>query len=86
MKTILIDGRWQAAQDERTIDVIDPSNAKVFSSISRGGEADVKLGQARGARHRQADGAGRADIEATARYFEFYGGAADKVHGHVIPS
>ncbi len=27
----------------------------------------------------------KADIEATARYFEFYGGAADKVHGHVIP-
>lgn len=27
----------------------------------------------------------RADIEATARYFEFYGGAADKVHGQVIP-
>ncbi|MBN9438147.1 aldehyde dehydrogenase family protein [Bosea sp. (in: a-proteobacteria)] len=27
----------------------------------------------------------RADIEATARYFEFYGGAADKVHGHIIP-
>jgi aldehyde dehydrogenase (NAD+) len=27
----------------------------------------------------------RADIEATVRYFEFYGGAADKVHGHVIP-
>jgi aldehyde dehydrogenase (NAD+) len=27
----------------------------------------------------------RADMDATARYFEFYGGAADKVHGHVIP-
>lgn len=27
----------------------------------------------------------KADIEATARYFEFYGGAADKVHGHIIP-
>jgi aldehyde dehydrogenase (NAD+) len=27
----------------------------------------------------------RADIDATVRYFEFYGGAADKVHGHVIP-
>lgn len=27
----------------------------------------------------------RKDIEALARYFEFYGGAADKVHGHVIP-
>ncbi|MEJ2623229.1 MAG: aldehyde dehydrogenase family protein [Pseudolabrys sp.] len=27
----------------------------------------------------------RADIQATARYFEFYGGAADKVHGEQIP-
>jgi aldehyde dehydrogenase (NAD+) len=27
----------------------------------------------------------RADIVATARYFEFYGSAADKVHGEVIP-
>jgi len=27
----------------------------------------------------------RKDIEALARYFEFYGGAADKVHGEVLP-
>ncbi len=27
----------------------------------------------------------RADISAVARYFEFYGGAADKVHGEIIP-
>ena len=27
----------------------------------------------------------RADIAACARYFEFYGGAADKVHGEVVP-
>ena len=27
----------------------------------------------------------KADIEATARYFEYYGGAADKVHGEQIP-
>ncbi len=27
----------------------------------------------------------RADITATARYFEFYGAAADKVHGETIP-
>ncbi|AUH64177.1 aldehyde dehydrogenase family protein [Paracoccus zhejiangensis] len=27
----------------------------------------------------------RADMVATARYFEFYGGAADKVHGEIIP-
>ena len=27
----------------------------------------------------------RADMAAVARYFEFYGGAADKIHGEVIP-
>jgi len=27
----------------------------------------------------------RADLSACARYFEFYGGAADKLHGEVIP-
>lgn len=27
----------------------------------------------------------RADVSATARYFEFYGGAADKLHGETIP-
>jgi aldehyde dehydrogenase (NAD+) len=30
-------------------------------------------------------GAARTDIQVTARYFEFYGGAADKLHGQVIP-
>jgi aldehyde dehydrogenase (NAD+) len=29
--------------------------------------------------------AARIDIQVTARYFEFYGGAADKLHGQVIP-
>jgi len=29
---------------------------------------------------------GRADAVALARYLEFYGGAADKVHGETIPS
>jgi len=28
---------------------------------------------------------GRADVAATMRYFEFYGGAADKIHGDTIP-
>jgi aldehyde dehydrogenase (NAD+) len=28
---------------------------------------------------------GRADAAATARYFEYYGGAADKLHGETIP-
>jgi aldehyde dehydrogenase (NAD+) len=30
-------------------------------------------------------GQARADIQLAARYFEFYGGAADKLHGEVIP-
>lgn len=30
-------------------------------------------------------GLARSDITATARYFEYYGGAADKVHGDTIP-
>lgn len=29
--------------------------------------------------------AARVDIQVTARYFDFYGGAADKLHGQVIP-
>ena len=28
---------------------------------------------------------GKSDIAVTARYFEYYGAAADKVHGHTIP-
>ncbi len=27
----------------------------------------------------------RADMKVTARYFEYYGGAADKVHGEIVP-
>jgi aldehyde dehydrogenase (NAD+) len=30
-------------------------------------------------------GQARADLQLTARYFEFYGGAADKLHGEIIP-
>jgi aldehyde dehydrogenase (NAD+) len=30
-------------------------------------------------------GQARADVQLTARYFEFYGGAADKLHGQIIP-
>jgi aldehyde dehydrogenase (NAD+) len=30
-------------------------------------------------------GQARADIQLAARYFEFYGGAADKLHGQIIP-
>ncbi|OWY29758.1 aldehyde dehydrogenase family protein [Herbaspirillum robiniae] len=123
-KTLLIDGRWQAAQDGQAIDVIDPSNAKVFTQISRGGKADIDLAVAAARRalsgewgrltatergrllvklgdlilanaeeiaQLEARDTGkpitvaRNDVKVVARYFEFYGSAADKIHGETIP-
>ncbi|MDY7579138.1 aldehyde dehydrogenase family protein [Herbaspirillum sp. RTI4] len=124
MKTMLIDGRWQAAQDERTIEVLNPCTGEAFTRIARGGQADIVLAVA--AARRALDGpwgrmtatergrllqklgqlildnaeeiaqleardtgkpitVARNDIKVVARYFEFYGTAADKVHGEAIP-
>ena len=47
-------------------------------------QADA-LADPRGARCRQALRQAKADALALARYLEFYGGAADKVHGATIP-
>ncbi|MET0598758.1 MAG: aldehyde dehydrogenase family protein [Mesorhizobium sp.] len=107
------------------IDVVCPSDGKVFASIPASGEADVDRA-VKVARHALEDGPwarmtavergrsltrlgqlvereaealaalesrdtgkplrqGRADVAATLRYFEFYGGAGDKVHGATIP-
>ena len=120
----LIGGRRVPAADDRTIDVLCPSDGKPFASIARGGAADVDppcrrrapRSTARGgaltrdgarpaaraarqliAAHADELGAleardtgkpltqARADIVARARYFEFYAGAADKLHGETIP-
>lgn len=120
----LIGGRRLPALDNRTIDVVCPSDGLVFAAIARSGAADVdaavraartafegswgrltatergrllmKLGDAIAARVDELGalesrdtgkplGQGRADMVATARYFEFYGSAADKVHGETIP-
>ncbi len=124
MPTLLIDGQWRSASDGRTIDVINPCDAKVFTTIDRGSEADIDA--AVQAAQRAIDGAwgrmtatergrilmkfgdliarhadeiaqieardtgkpmtvARNDIVAVARYFEFYGSAADKIHGEQIP-
>jgi aldehyde dehydrogenase (NAD+) len=123
-KQLFIGGRWLAARDERTLDVIAPADGQVFDRIARGGahEVDlavtaaraalggawgrlnatergrllVKIGQSILDHHEElsrleARDAGkplstaRNDIMVLARYFEFYGSAADKVHGEVIP-
>jgi aldehyde dehydrogenase (NAD+) len=121
----LIGGQWQSASDGRTLDMVSPSDGRVFAKIARGTTADVdaavnaarlafeegawgkmaavergrlmtRLGEAILANHEElsqleARDCGkplkqaRADIAAAARYFEFYGGAADKVHGDTIP-
>lgn len=124
MPTLLIDGQWRSASDGRTIDVINPCDAKVFTTIDRGTEADIDA--AVKAAQKALDGAwgrmtatergrilmkfgdlivrhadeiarieardtgkpmtvARNDIVAVARYFEFYGSAADKIHGQQIP-
>jgi aldehyde dehydrogenase (NAD+) len=120
----LIGGRRLGAADERTLDVICPSDGLPFAAIARSGAAEVdaavkaaraafegpwgrltatergrlliRLGEAVAARVEELGSLeaqdtgkplsqGRADIVAAARYFEFYGSAADKLHGETIP-
>ena len=124
MNTILINGIWSKASEGATIDVINPSNGEVFTSIARGTADDID--RAIKAAQQALDGAwgkmtatergrilqrfgqiildnneelaqleardtgkpitvARNDITAVARYFEFYGAAADKIHGQTIP-
>ncbi len=124
MPTLLIDGQWRAASDGQTIDVLNPCDARVFTTIDRGTAADIDA--AVKAAQKALDGAwgrmtatergrilmkfaelivanadeiaqieardtgkpmtvARNDIVAVARYFEFYGSAADKIHGEQIP-
>ena len=113
-----------ASASGRTIDVVDPSDGRVYDHIQRGNAQDIDAA-VRAARHcfeanwrtlaaadrgrllmrlsaaitehagelaaieqrdcgkpvRQA----RADAVALARYFEFYAGACDKLHGETLP-
>ncbi len=121
----LIDGRQVEAASGKRIDVMSPSDGKVFASIPASGAEDVDRA-VRSARTAFDDGAwsrtpavergrcltrlfhlvekngdelaalesrdtgkpirqGRADVTATMRYYEFYGGAGDKIHGETIP-
>ncbi|MCT7374036.1 aldehyde dehydrogenase family protein [Chelativorans salis] len=121
----VIDGGSADALSGRRIDVVCPSDGKVFASIPASGEADVdkavqaarrafdegpwgrmpavergrcltRLGQlvAENAEELAALESrdtgkplrqGKADVTAAARYYEFYGAAADKIHGDTIP-
>src|SRR3954469_25979013 len=121
----VIDGRSVDSLSGLRIDVVCPSDGKVFASIPASAEADVDRA-VRAARHafdsrpwsrmtalergrlltafsgllsREAEALaalesrdtgkplrqGKADVAAAVRYFEFYGGAADKIHGDTLP-
>jgi aldehyde dehydrogenase (NAD+) len=123
-KHLFIGGQWLAAQDGRTIPVVDPSTGETYGAVARGGAADVdravqaaraalsgpwgkltatergrlltKFSQAILDHHDELSQieardtgkpmtTARNDITVLARYFEFYGAAADKVHGETIP-
>ncbi|WP_391481088.1 aldehyde dehydrogenase family protein [Nereida sp. NH-UV-3] len=120
----LIDGRWQACESGRTLELKNPSDGTILYEIARGSAQDIDA--AVDAANRALDGPwstltafergrilakigqlvlenadelarlealdvgkpltqAKADVTALARYMEFYGGAADKVHGTTIP-
>ena len=121
----VIDGAPVDSLSGERIDVVCPSDGRVFATIPASGQADVdravraarlafeegpwsrmpavergrcltRLGQLV-ERHAEELAAlesrdtgkplrqGKADVAAAIRYYEFYGGAADKVHGDTIP-
>lgn len=122
---MFINGEWVYGDEDRLIDVTNPSTGEVLAQISNANENHVneaihaariafeseewrkvkayERGQllielAQYIRAHAEEWAllechdvgkplsqARADIEAAARYFEFYGGAADKVMGDTIP-
>ena len=121
----VVDGKSGDSLNGARIDVVCPSDGKVFASIPASGQADVDraIEAASKAFHEGpwntipafergrmlsklsvlvADHAdelaalesrdtgkplrqGKADVAAAQRYYEFYGGAADKIHGDTIP-
>jgi aldehyde dehydrogenase (NAD+) len=124
MNQLFIGGRWMAAQDGRTLPVVNPADGVTFDQIPRGtahevdlavkaartalegawgkltaterGRLLIKLGQKVLDHHAELAAleardtgkpmtTARNDITVLARYFEFYGSAADKLHGEVIP-
>lgn len=121
----VVDGVCAGALSGERIDVMCPSDGKVFASIPASGAADVdravkaarrafdegpwaktpavergrlltRLGQLVEANATELAALesrdtgkplrqGKADVAAAMRYYEFYGGAADKIHGDTIP-
>jgi len=119
-----IDNHWVPPGSGQTLELLNPSDARVICRIARGNHADVnnavasaqqalrgewgqmtapdrgriltQIGQrvlAKADQMAQLESLdvgkplaqAKADVLALARYMEFYGGAADKIHGSTIP-
>lgn len=121
----VVDGNHVDSLSGERIEVVCPSDGKVFASVPASGKADVDRA-VKAARRAFDEGPwakmpavergrlltklfrlveenagelaalesrdtgkpvrqGRADVAATMRYYEFYGGAGDKIHGDTIP-
>ena len=52
----LIGGKWQAASDGRTVDMVSPSDGQAFARIARGSKGDVDAA-VKAARHAFEEGA-----------------------------
>ena len=68
---LLIGGKWVQPAQGASLPVVDPCNGEPFALEARDTGKPI--------------GATRIDLQLTARYFEFYAGAADKVLGQDVP-
>ena len=123
-QTLFINGAWKGAATGQSLDVRNPSDGEVFTSIARGGSDEIaqavqaaraalegpwgrmagfergrilaklsqlildneeELAQTEARDTGKPITQARTDIKATARYFEFYAGACDKILGDVLP-
>ena len=73
--TIFANGDFEPAASGETLPVVDPAT----------GEHAERLAQIESEDTGKPISQGRADLAATVRYFEYYAGAADKLHGDTIP-
>jgi len=85
---VFIDGRWRAGESGAHLALEDPSSGQEIGEIARGSGVDIDAAVA-AAQSAQQGAWGQMSAadrgRALARYLEFYGGAADKLHGQTIP-
>src|ERR1700679_2696391 len=88
---LFIGGAWREPSGGDRIAVENPSTGETICDIADASAADVDEAVSAALAELEAldvgtpIGEARADARALARYFEFYAGAADKIHGETLP-